>query len=240
LNRLSGKIALVTGATQGMGRAVADLFHAEGATVVATDVSPPAAADQPVYGIERLDVASEGDWQAVIRDLESERGRLDVLVNNAGIMADEDLENESLESWERVVAVNQTGLWLGMRETAGLMRRSGGGSIVNFSSIWGCVGVAKAASYHASKGAVRTLSKHGAVLLAKDRIRVNSVHPGFIDTPLTRAQDPAVNAAVVGATPLGRAGTPLEVAQGVLFLASDESSFVTGSELVIDGGYLAQ
>jgi len=239
MNRLEGKVAVVTGAARGMGHAVAELFADEGATVVATDVVEP----EPYVGkvdFLHLDVTSEPEWRGVIAQVAETHGRLDVLVNNAGIIAYEPLDELDMNAWQRVIAVNMTGVWLGMKHAVPVMKRSGRGSIVNFSSIWGNAAVPGAHAYHATKGAVRNMTKNAAMTYVKDGIRVNSVHPGFIDTPLTEAQDPGVNAYVIGMTPMGRAGKPVEVANGVLFLASNEASYVTGAELVIDGGYLAQ
>jgi NAD(P)-dependent dehydrogenase (short-subunit alcohol dehydrogenase family) len=188
----------------------------------------------------QLDVSREDDWRRVVAHAEEVAGGVDVLVNNAGIIT-YDLPHEvTLLDWNRVVAVNQTGAWLGMREVIPSMLRRGSGSIINVSSIWGNAAVAGAHAYHATKGAIRQMSKSAAITYAKDGIRVNSLHPGFIVTPLTDAQDPSINEYVVSQTPMGRAGQPEEIAQGAVFLASDESSFMTGSELVIDGGYLAQ
>jgi NAD(P)-dependent dehydrogenase (short-subunit alcohol dehydrogenase family) len=239
MDRLKGKTALVTGAGRGIGRAIAETFASEGARVLATGRG---ATSEFVDDIEwhQLEVSSEDDWRRVVAHAEQVAGGVDVLVNNAGIIT-YDLPHEvTLEDWNRVVAVNQTGAWLGMREVIPSMLRRGSGSIVNVSSIWGNAAVAGAHAYHATKGAIRQMSKSAAITYAKDGIRVNSLHPGFIVTPLTDVQDPSINEYVVSQTPMGRAGQPDEVAQGAVFLASDESSFMTGSELVIDGGYLAQ
>jgi 3alpha(or 20beta)-hydroxysteroid dehydrogenase len=220
--RLQGKVVLVTGAASGIGHAVTELFAREGATVVASDVKSP---DQPyAAGVESLtlDVTSEANWAEAVEAIVRKHGRLD------------------LEAWHRMIAVDQTGVFLGMREAVRAMRGRNPGSIVNISSIWGSAAVAGAHSYHAAKGAVRNMSKNAAMTYVADGIRVNSVHPGFIHTPLTDAQAPDLNGAVIGATPMKRGGTPMEIAYGVLYLASDESSYVTGTELVIDGGYLAQ
>jgi 3alpha(or 20beta)-hydroxysteroid dehydrogenase len=238
--RVEGKVALVTGAAQGMGRAVATMLAGEGATVIATDVRDPAGDLPSSVTFRRLDVTDEHDWKRVIEAVREEHGRLDVLVNNAGIIAYESVSELSVDDWRRVIDVNQTGVFLGMREAIPVMRANGKGSIVNFSSIWGCAAVAGAHAYHATKGAVRNMTKNAAMTHATDGIRVNSVHPGFIDTPLTAAQDAAINDVVISATPMKRAGKPDEVAYGCLFLASDESAYMTGAELVIDGGYLAQ
>lgn len=239
MNRLQGKVAIVTGASRGIGRAIAEALHEEGAITVATS---RAVAD-PTFGpIEyaRLDVAIEEDWKRVVSDVLDRHGHIDVLVNNAGIIAYEPLHELTIRNWMDVVATNQTGVWLGMREVVPHMITQGGGSIVNISSIWGSAAVGGAHAYHATKGAVRNMSKNAAITYATQNVRVNSLHPGFIETPLTDAQAPEVNDYVVSQTPMGRAGRPREIAAGVVFLASDEASFVTGSELVIDGGYLAQ
>ena len=238
--RLQGKIVLVTGAASGIGHAVSELFTKEGATVFASDIAAP---EKPYStGIEAitLDVTREGDWEAAVDAVVERTGRLDVLVNNAGIIAYEPLDELDLADWLKMIAVDQTGVFLGMREAVRVMRRQKSGSIINVSSIWGSAAVAGAHSYHAAKGAVRNMSKNAAMTYVGDGIRVNSVHPGFIHTPLTDAQAPDLNAVVIASTPMKRGGTPLEVAWGCLFLASDEASFVTGIELVIDGGYLAQ
>jgi len=236
-------VAIVTGGARGIGRATAELFETEGAHVYAPDVNepPPASGHARIYG-SRMDVSSEKDWQQLVAGILARHGAIDVLVNNAGIGGSLcALADETLESWQRVLAVNETGVFLGMRAVLPGMRARRRGSIVNVSSIWGTAAVAFAAAYHASKAAVRHLSKHAAVTYATDNIRVNSVHPGIIATPLVlEGQSEQASARVIAATPLGRMGQPLEVAQGILFLASDESSFVTGAELVVDGGYLAQ
>lgn len=239
MNRLVDKVAIVTGAGRGIGRAVAEMFATEGAVVVATSRAEREEYDSSIT-YRRLDVADELDWKRVVTDVAAEHGRIDVLVNNAGIIAYESVADLALADWQHVIAVNQTGVWLGMREVIPFMQQQGGGSIINVSSIWGSVAVPGAHAYHATKGAVRTMSKSAAITHAKENIRVNSLHPGFILTPLTEAQAPEINDFVVSQTPMGRAGQASEVAHAAVFLASDESSFVTGSELVVDGGYLAQ
>lgn len=238
--RLSGKVALVTGASRGIGLGIAERFAEEGAVVYAGSTSnPPGIYPAGVTGV-KLDVTKEEDWRDVVAQILAEHGRIDVLVNNAGIIVYESVHDLSLESWHKVVAVNQTGVFLGMREVLPAMRAQKSGSIINVSSIWGIAAVAGAHAYHATKGAVGVMSKNAAMIYVGDGIRVNSLHPGFIDTPLTQSQDPDMNAFVIASTPMKRAGTPREIANGALFLASDESSFMTGAELVIDGGYLAQ
>ena len=238
--RLKEKVVLVTGAASGIGHAVVELFSKEGATVYAGDIAPPKRPFPAGVETIRMDVAGEADWATAVEKVVKTSGRLDVLVNNAGIIAYEPLHELGLEAWNRMIAVDQTGVFLGMREAVRVMRKQKSGSIVNISSIWGSAAVAGAHAYHAAKGAVRNMSKNAAMTYVADGIRVNSVHPGFIDTPLTQAQATDLNKAVIDATPMNRAGKPIEIAYGCLFLASDESSYITGAELIIDGGYLAQ
>lgn len=238
--RLEGKVAIVTGASRGIGLGIVEAFAAEGAKVIAGSRNAP--ADGYTDGVEavELDVANEAHWSRVVEGALSDHGRIDVLVNNAGIIAYEPLEDLDLKSWNHVIGVNQTGVFLGMKAVVPTMKKQGAGSIINVSSIWGNAAVPGAHAYHATKGAVLMMTKNAAITHVGDGIRVNSMLPGFIDTPLTQSQDPDVNKYVVGLTPMGRAGTPAEIANGCVFLASDESSFMTGGELVIDGGYLAQ
>lgn len=238
--RLHEKVALVTGAASGIGRAVVELFVKEGATVFASDIASPERAYSDGIEAMLLDVTSEPDWARAVDAIVRKHGRLDVLINNAGVIAYEPLHELEMSAWMKMIAVDQTGVFLGMREAVRVMRRHKTGSIVNISSIWGSAAVAGAHSYHAAKGAVRNMSKNAAMTYAADGIRVNSVHPGFIHTPLTDAQASDLNEAVIASTPMKRGGRPIEVAYGCLFLASDEASYVTGAELVIDGGYLAQ
>lgn len=239
MKRLEGKVALVTGAAQGIGLSVAKTFVIEGAIVVGGDVR--GFPSDIGFETDHLDVSSPQDWGRVVERIVAKHGRIDVLVNNAGIVKSyEPVHGTDLESWQQVLSVNLTGSFLGMQAVLPTMRAAGKGSIVNFSSIWGNVGVGGAAAYNAAKGGVRNMTKNAAVTYAKENIRVNSVHPGLIRTPLVEAQADEMNAEIIARTPMGRMGTPQEVAYGCVFLASDESSFVTGSELIIDGGYLAQ
>jgi 3(or 17)beta-hydroxysteroid dehydrogenase len=250
-SRLAGKVALITGGARGIGAATARLFAREGGRVVLGDVLDPEGraveAELVATGSEaafvRLDVTSEADWERAVAAAASRFGRLDVLVNNAGIGGAGRLEDTTLEDWNRVMDVNAKGVFLGTRAAIPAMRRAGGGSIVNISSQLGLVGMDDSSpQYQASKGAVRLLTKLTALQYAKERIRANSVHPGPIVTPMTerRRADPATRERMVSRIPLGRYGEAEEIAYGVLYLASDESRFVTGSELVIDGGWTAQ
>jgi NAD(P)-dependent dehydrogenase (short-subunit alcohol dehydrogenase family) len=249
--RLEGKVALISGGALGMGAAEARLFAREGARVVIGDVleaeGRAVEADVRASGAEavftRLDVTSEADWQRAVDLALKHFGTLNVLINNAGIGGASRLEDTPVEAWDRVMDVNAKGVFLGSKAVIPAMRQAGGGSIVNISSQLGLVGMADSSpQYQASKGAVRLLTKLTALQYAKERIRANSVHPGPILTPMTekRRADPAIYARMVSRIPLGRYGESDEVAYGVLYLASDESSFVTGSELVIDGGWTAQ
>lgn len=251
--RLEGKVALISGAARGQGAAEARLFAREGARLALGDVlEEPLAklmAELESGGHEVIarkhDVTSEEEWRNLVADAESRFGRLDVVVNNAGIVDASGIEATTRDVWERVVAVNQTGTWLGMKCAAPSLRRSGAGSIVNVSSIFGLIGSGGSAAYHGTKGAVRLLTKTAALEYASDGIRVNSVHPGYIDTPMLRdaAGDftaEQIETVVAGAVPLGRLGVAEDIAAGALYLASDESSYVTGSELVIDGGVTAR
>jgi NAD(P)-dependent dehydrogenase (short-subunit alcohol dehydrogenase family) len=241
--RLNERIALVTGAGQGIGRAIAELFAEEGATVVATDVVLPADGEHPSGSLSwaRLDVSDPDAWDSVGAEIASTHGRLDVIVNNAGVVhAYDPIDTIELDAWRKVIEINQTGTFLGMRTAIPLMRKAGGGSIVNVSSMWGIVGAGGVAAYQASKGAVRTMTKNAAISYAAENIRANSIHPGVIDTPLVQGQDESLTRELVADVPLGRIGTPRDIANGALFLACDESSYVTGLELVIDGGYIVK
>ena len=249
--RLAGKVALISGGARGIGAATARLFAQEGARVVVGDLLEPEgrALEAELTGrggqaaFVALDVTREADWERAVAAAGSRFGKLDVLVNNAGIGGAGRVEDTTLEEWHRVMEVNATGVFLGTKAAIPALRRAGGGAIVNISSQLGLVGMDDSSpQYQASKGAVRLLTKHTALQYAKEGIRANSVHPGPIVTPMTekRRADPAVRARMVSRIPLGRYGEAEEIAYGVLYLASDESRFVTGSELVIDGGWTAQ
>ncbi|MGH8998435.1 MAG: SDR family NAD(P)-dependent oxidoreductase [Acidimicrobiia bacterium] len=243
--RLSGKVAIVTGAAQGMGEAEARLFAAEGAAVVLVDVQEAEikrigeelskAGAQTL--VRPLDVSDESGWADTVREAEGTFGKVDVLVNNAGILDFGGVEDTDLAVWNQVIAVNQTGVWLGMKHTVPAMRRAGSGSIVNISSIYGLIGSGAATAYQGTKGAVRMLTKTAAVQYGPENIRVNAIYPGVIDTPMAR-NVAEVLPPMIAATPLRRQANPSEVAYGALFLASDEASFITGADLSIDGGYV--
>ena len=249
--RLENKVALISGGARGMGAVEARLFAAEGARVVIGDVleeegrqteaAVNEAGGQCVF--VRLDVTSEADWAGAVAAAVSRFGKLDILVNNAGVSTAGDIEELTVEAWERTMDINAKGVFLGTKAAIPEMRKAGGGSIINISS---GAGIAPApgtsGAYAASKGAVRIFSKSTAVQYARENIRCNSVHPGPIETPMLRSArgSGAQLDDTIERVPLGRIGKPEEIAYGVLYLASDESSFVTGSELVIDGGRTAQ
>jgi NAD(P)-dependent dehydrogenase (short-subunit alcohol dehydrogenase family) len=253
--RLEGKVALVTGAASGLGAESARRLAREGAAVLLTDLAREAgetvsreiatAGGQAAFVAH--DVTSETDWAAAVETAVARFGRLNVLVNNAGISGGPpDLMTHSLEDWRRILSVNLDGVFLGLRHAGPAIAEAGGGSVINLSSILGKVAIAGAAAYCASKGGVLMLTKAAALEWAPLNIRVNSIHPGFIDTPMVSAalrEAPNGNELteiITARHALGRLGQPREIADAVVFLASDESSFITGSELVVDGGYTAQ
>jgi cyclopentanol dehydrogenase len=247
--RLEGKVALISGGARGMGAEEALLFAREGAKVVIGDVleeGRDVAASIPGGGaiFVRLDVTKEEDWRRAVSLAEEVYKRLDILVNNAGVSATGGIEDTTVEEWDRVMAVNAKGVFLGTREAIPAMQRAGGGSIINISSQLGIVAMSESSpQYIASKGAVRLLTKSTATAYAREGIRANSIHPGVIETPMTTPNllsNEEARQRSIARHPLGRVGQPEDVAYGALFLASDESSFMTGSELVIDGGLSAQ
>ncbi|GLR85902.1 SDR family NAD(P)-dependent oxidoreductase [Bradyrhizobium iriomotense] len=238
--RLAKKVALITGGARGIGLATVKLFAKEGATVHVCDLNFD--EDFAIDGVvrHRLDVTDFANWQTVVQDIIHQDGRIDILFNNAGtVLSYAGIADISIEDWHKVIAINQTGPFYGMKAVLPYMRAVGRGSIINTSSIWGIAGAAGVAAYTASKAAVRHMSKNAALTYVADGIRVNSIHPGIIQTPMIDAQDPQITDAVVSITPMKRLGRPEEIAYGALFLASDESSYMTGAELVIDGGYTA-
>ena len=248
--RLDGKVALVAGGASGIGAETSRLFAREGAKVAITDLNDDGGravaaeiGDAAFYA--RLDTRNEAEWQTVVEQSVDTYGRLDILVNAAGVPGRRTdggstrIDEQELEDWNRVMDVNSTGIFLGMKTVIPEMRKAGGGSIVNISSIYGLVGSPNSAAYHASKGAVRLATKSAALQYAAENIRVNSVHPGIVTTGMNREinEDPVLSVPRLAATPMGRFGQPIDIANGCLFLASDESGWMTGAELVIDGGY---
>ena len=249
--RLNGKTALVTGATGGIGAATVRRLAAEGAAVVVTDLDADRcaalAAELREAGAtaepRALDVSDEAGWQRVVADVAATLGAIHVLVNNAGIGHFTTVESETLETWQQVEAVTQRGVWLGMKHTGPVIEAAGGGSIVNVCSIFGTVGgFGSSFSYHAAKGAVRVMTKNAALHWAQRGVRVNSVHPGFIATGtlIERTAGTPRERAMLDGTPMRRLGRPEEVASAIAFLAGDESTYMTGSELYVDGGWTAQ
>lgn len=240
--RLTGKVALITGGARGQGADEARLFCAEGARVYITDVLEEAGnkvAAETGATFMHHDVTNEARWEEVVNTICDSHGALDVLVNNAGIFKLGRLMDTSVEDFERILSVNQTGVFLGMKAVAPAMCEAGRGSIVNISSLAGLEGAAGAFAYGASKWAVRGMSKTAAQELGRFGVRVNSVHPGFIDTEMMQQTQAVVSGKLEKAlrfVPLGRTATAEEVAQVVLFLASDESSYCTGGEFTVDGG----
>ena len=249
--RLEGKVAFISGGARGMGAAEARLFASEGAKVAIGDILDDEGRKLEAQINEtggecvylHLDVTSESEWNSVIQSVVARFGKLDIMVNNAGISAHGMIEDVTVEEWDRVMDVNAKGVFLGTKTAIPEMRKAGGGSIINISSQLGLVGTEMSSpQYQASKGAVRIFTKAAAVQYAGEGIRVNSIHPGPIETPMTATSsaDPEVKAKMISRIPMGRYGQPIEVAMAVLYLATDESSFVTGSEVVVDGGWTAQ
>jgi 3(or 17)beta-hydroxysteroid dehydrogenase len=245
--RLKGKVAIVTGGASGMGRSEATIFAREGARVLVADVlekegQEVAKSIGDAARFMKLDVTSESEWQAVVATAEREFGKLDILVNNAGISGTYTADLASTEAWDRLMDINAKGAFLGMKHAVPAMKRAGGGAIVNISSISGFAGqLGMHMAYNASKGAVRLMTKAGAVQWARDNIRVNSVHPGVMPAMRTSvgSAKPEWREKALAGVPMRREGKVEEVAYAVLFLASDEASYITGTELVVDGGYLA-
>ncbi len=248
--RLQDKVAIISGAASGMGAATARRFGKEGAKVVVADmleedgrqVASDITRANGAAEFMRLDVTNEADWQTVVAATVARYGRLDILVNNAGISGSAVTDMLDTDAWDRLMQVNARGVFLGTKYAALEMKKTGGGAIVNLSSISGNTGQTMThMGYNASKGAVRTLTKSTAVQFGRDGIRANSVHPGLMPPMRTSGAtaDPAVRAKMLQGVPLRRAGEVDEVANAILFLASDEASYITGAELYVDGGYLA-
>jgi NAD(P)-dependent dehydrogenase (short-subunit alcohol dehydrogenase family) len=255
MGRVDGKVAIVTGGGVGIGRATCILLAKEGAKVAVTDIHADTANNvaeeiTAAGGSARawaMDTANESQVESVFREVREHFGRVDVLVNNAGIAGvNKPTDQVSAEEWNALMAVNVNGVFYCTKHAIKYMREAGGGSIVNLSSIYGLIGAPDVPPYHASKGAVRLMSKTDALIYAPEKIRVNSVHPGFIWTPMVEGYLTSLGNVEEGkkmtdaAHPLGHMGEPDDIAYGILYLASDESKFVTGSELVIDGGYTAR
>ena len=251
MGRLDGKVVLITGGARGQGALEAELFVAEGASVVFGDVLDDEgrsveqriteAGGDAVY--VHLDVTSDGDWEDAVHTAEARYGKLDVLVNNAGIANAEAIEDTSEELWDRIMQVNTKGVFLGTRKALPALRRAGGGSIINISSIAGILGRALTGSaYSASKGAVRTFTKTTAIQHSAEGIRCNSIHPGPVDTPMLSgiSDNPEILRQRTDEVPLGRLGHSRDIAYGALYLASDEAAWITGIELIIDGGITAK
>ena len=246
MSRLAGKVALISGSTSGMGEEEAKLFAKEGAKVVVSGIQEDQGL-RLVHEINslggeslfiKLDVSSENDWIAAIQTTEKSFGKLNILINNAGIIERYSLNSTTVSSWKQVMEINSMGAFLGCKTVIPAMLKAGGGSIVNIASISGMVGLGYPA-YNASKGAIRALTKIVSVDYARKGIRVNCINPGPIETPMFDTAGEEVAAQRTKVIPMGRVGKPIEVAFGALFLASDESSFITGAELVIDGGITA-
>jgi NAD(P)-dependent dehydrogenase (short-subunit alcohol dehydrogenase family) len=246
---LEGKVAIVTGGARGIGGATVEALCREGAFVFVADLldegetlAKRLASEGKCARYVKLDVTDEAQWKKLVDDIVREFGHLDILVNNAGIGTFEDVEQETRAGWDKVIAVNQMGVWLGMKYSAPAMKNNGGGSIVNVSSIFGAVGgFGGSVAYHASKGAVRLMTKNAAIRYAKEGVRVNSMHPGFIDTPMIAAvKDTPVEQAIVQNTPMGRLGTSAEIGEVIAFVSGPKASYMTGSEIYVDGGWTAQ
>jgi NAD(P)-dependent dehydrogenase (short-subunit alcohol dehydrogenase family) len=240
MDRLTGKVALITGAAGGQGREMAELFMREGATaVISADVIDPKDAENSPVTFVKMDVTKDDQWKTVIDDIIAEHGKLDILINNAAICLYEPILETTNEIYDRVLDIDLKSIFFGMREALPHMIKQKSGSIINVSSIWGLAGVPNSYAYQAAKGAILNVSKNVAATHGEDGIRCNSLHPGYILSPMNENQAPEINAALIAGTVLKRPGLPKETAYAALFLASDEASYVTGTSLVVDGGYLA-
>lgn len=246
-DRMTGKVALITGGASGLGEAQAILYAREGAAVLIGDLQEARGAEvvdtiareggQAAF--VRLDVTSTDDWDAAIGDAVSRFGKLTTLVNNAGIFHPGGIVEETKQGWDRMIAINQTGVFLGMKAAASALLASGNAAIVNISSLYGLIGSPGAISYHASKAAVRVMGKAGALEFAKQGIRVNTIFPGQIKTPILGDITPEQDAAIKASIPMGIVGDPMDIAYASLYLASDEARYVSGAELWVDGAWYA-
>ena len=243
--RLDGKVALITGAARGIGKGHAEVFAAEGASVIVADVleepGEETAAQLREQGysaiFQKLDVSSEAEWAAAVAAAVGQFGKLTTLVNNAAIFSNSGIDELSLDEWNKVIAVNLTGVFLGMKAVLPELEKTGNGAIVNISSLYAIIATDGFAAYHSSKSGVRMLSKATALRYARRGVRVNTILPGNVDTPAAATLTEEENAAVLKLVPMGVRGQPADIAHGAAYLASDEARYVTGSELVIDGGW---
>ena len=244
MGRLNNKVAIITGGASGIGESMVDLFAQEGAIVIAADINEAAlekaSQKQNVYGM-KLNVASDEDWQALAKEVNERFGKIDILVNNAGISSEKPYQEINAEDWQKMLTINGFGPFAGMKHVTPYMAAQNNGSIINISSYTALIGQGFN-HYSASKGAVRAISKAAAAAFGRQGIRVNALFPGIIETPMTQALSTSKEllGRLIQATPLQRLGQASDIAQAALFLASDDSSYITGSELVIDGGYSAQ
>ena len=247
-NRLDGKVAIITGGASGIGEAHAHVFAAEGAKVVISDVQDE-LGESVVSAINKnggdamfvhQDVTSESDWARLVVATVKKYGSITTLVNNAGVGSFKGVEEEDLEGFNRVVAICQTGVWLGMKAAMPELKKTGNGAIVNISSLYGIIGTPSMLAYHGAKGAVRLMTKSAGLEYAKQGVRINSVHPGIIKTPLASTLSEEYIQVIIDTTPMGKMGEPADIAHMSLFLCSDEAGFITASEFVVDGGWGAQ
>jgi cyclopentanol dehydrogenase len=240
VDRLKDKVALITGAARGQGREMAELFMREAAmAVVSGDVLDATDAEDSKVTFVKMDVTQPDQWKSVVAGIVAEHGRIDILINNAAVCEYEPILETTDEQYDRVLDIDLKSIFLGMREVLPHMIQQRAGSIINVSSIWGLAGVPSSYAYQAAKGAILNVSKNVAATHGQDGVRCNSLHPGYILSPMNEHQAPEINAALIAGTVLKRPGVPIETAYAALFLASDEASYVTGTSLVVDGGYLA-
>ncbi|WP_411501932.1 SDR family NAD(P)-dependent oxidoreductase [Brevibacillus centrosporus] len=244
MGRVANKVAIITGGASGIGECMVDLFSQEGAIVIAADINETAleavSKKENVYGM-KLNVSSDEDWASLAKEVNERFGKIDVLVNNAGISSEKPYQDINLDDWQKMLAINGFGPFAGMKHVAPYMAAQKQGSIINISSYTAQIGQGFN-HYSASKGAVRAISKAAATAFGRDGVRVNALFPGIIETPMTQALSTSKEllGRLIQATPLQRLGQPADIAKAALFLASDDSAYITGAELVIDGGFSAQ